>query len=98
MKIAILETSHFQYALTQSEIFEGHEKLFITPQRIKDEMHKYDPKLCNGIFFTIDSITNQEQYIIDACKHEKIDLLLISPVFESYAAVLSIIKIWIVKK
>ncbi len=92
MKIAILETGHFQYALTQSEIFEGCEKIFFTLPHIKEDMHKYDPQLCNGKFFSIDNIAKQEQNIIDICKSEKIDLLLISPVFDSYASVLAIVK------
>jgi len=92
MKIAILETGHFQYALTQSEIFEGCEKIFFTPTYIRNEMLEYSPELCNGKFYMIENIAKAEKEIIGICNSENIDLLLISPVFDSYKAVLSLIK------
>lgn len=92
MKIAILETGHFQYALTQSEVFSDCEKFFITTKEVKTDMELYAPELCNGSFFEIISITENEKDIIQFIKSEFIDLLLISPVFDSYGALKRIVK------
>src|SRR3989344_8007846 len=98
MKVAIIETDHFQYGLTQSEIFEGHEKLFFVTQSIKNEMQQYHSELCNGKFYTIDTISKDADQIIDICNSQKIDLLLLSPVFDSFEGVLKISKKILSKK
>jgi len=48
MKVAIIEMDHFQYGLTQSEIFEEHERIFFVSQEIKDNMLNYKAELCDG--------------------------------------------------
>ena len=53
MKIAVIETEHFQYGLTQSELFEGEEKIFFVTQVMYDKMHEYNSALCNGEFHVI---------------------------------------------
>ena len=45
MKVAIIETEHFQYGLTQSELFEGEEKFFFVTQVMYDKMHEYNSAL-----------------------------------------------------
>ena len=92
MKIAILETGHFQYALTQSAIFSDCEKIFIAPQSVKRDMKAYAPELCVGEFIEIKSITENEQEIINVLQSSNIDLLLISPVFDSYKSLNNIVK------
>jgi hypothetical protein len=92
MKVAILETAHFQYALTQSEILSGFEKIFITTEQFKNDMLSYKPEMCDGKFYTIQSISENEQEILEICNFEHIDWFLISPVFDSYAALNRIVK------
>lgn len=92
MKIAILETGHFQYTLTQSEIFNDCKKVFITTSEIKADMHSYAPELCGGTFYEIKTIASDEQKILDIIRSNNIDLLLISPVFDSYGALNRIVK------
>jgi N-acetyl sugar amidotransferase len=90
MKVAIIEADHFQYGLTQSKIFEDQEKLFFVTPSIKKEMSEYHSELCTGTFHTIESIEKSVDTIIKICNSEKIDLLLLSPVFGSFEAVLKI--------
>lgn len=92
MKIVILETGHFQYALTQSEVFSDCKKFFITTKEVKADMESYAPELCNGSFFVITSVTENEKDIIQFIKSESIDLLLLSPIFDSYGALKRIVK------
>jgi N-acetyl sugar amidotransferase len=92
MKVAIIELDHFQYGLTQSELFEGHEKLFFVTKSIKSEMQDYNPGLCNGEFHYIESLVKNADEIIKVCNSEKIDLLLVSPVFSGFEALLKISK------
>lgn len=92
MKVAIIETVHFQYGLTQSEIFDSYEKLFFVTQEMYTKMHEYDKNLCNGEFIVIKSIDENYQQIIEKCNQEKIDLLLISPIFDSYKSILKIVQ------
>lgn len=92
MKVAIIETEHFQYALTQSEIFHDCEKIFFVLPLIKKQMQEYNSALCNGKFYIVESINKNEVEIINICKEEKIDLLLISPVFGWYKSVLNIVR------
>lgn len=92
MKVAILETVHFQYGLTQSELFEDHERYFFVTQEMHDKMHEYNKKLCVGKFIIIPSVDISCDQIIDICKTEKIDLFLISPIFGSYSSLLKIIR------
>ena len=90
MKVAIIEADHFQYGLTQAAIFEGQELLFFVTQSINDKMHQYQPDLCKGRFFIIDNLTSGCDQIINVCREEKIDLLMLSPVFKGFEAVLRI--------
>lgn len=92
MKVAIIEADHFQYGLTQSELFENDEKIFFVTQSIYEEMHEYDPAFCKGQFYIIKSIQDDYTQIIKTCNQERIELLLLSPVFGAYNAVLQIAK------
>lgn len=92
MKVAIIELDHFQYGLTQSEIFDGHEKLFFVTQSIKKEMADYNPGLCNGTFHIVESLEKDADKIIKICNDEKIDLLMVSPVFSGFESLLKIAK------
>jgi len=92
MKVAILETVHFQYGLTQSELFEEHERYFFVTQEMHDKMHEYNKCLCVGRFIIISSVDISCEYIIKFCQEEKIDLFLISPIFDSYSSILKIIR------
>ena len=92
MKVAILETVHFQYGLTQSELFENHERYFIVTQEMHDKMHEYNKSLCVGKFIIIPSVDSSCKDIITFCQKEKIDLFLISPIFDSYESILKIIR------
>ena len=92
MKIAILETAHFQYAQTQSEIFSDCQKIFITTEAIKNNMEDYALELRGEKYYIIKSIADNEKEILNIINNEKIDLLLISPVFNSYSALKRIVK------
>lgn len=92
MKVAIIELDHFQYGLTQSELFEGHEKLFFVTKSIKNEMQDYNPGLCNGEFHFVEGLVENADEIIRICNSKKIDLLLVSPVFSGFEALLKISK------
>lgn len=92
MKIAILETGHFQYAITQTEVFSESEKVYITTEEIKTQILDYSPDFENADFVIIKSIADGQDEIINIIKEKKIDLLLISPVFDSYAALNKIVK------
>lgn len=90
MKVAIIETDHFQYGLTQSAIFDGHELIFFVTPSIKNEMQQYQTELCKGKFFEIESLSKGADEIISICNAEKIDVLMLSPVFHGFEAVLKI--------
>jgi N-acetyl sugar amidotransferase len=92
MKVAIIEADHFQYGLTQSQIFEESEKIFFVTQAIKDNMYQYYPELCKGEFYIIESISIDAKKIIEICNNKKIDLFLLSPVFSDFESVLEISK------
>lgn len=98
MKIAIIEVDHFQYGLTISELFEGHEKLFFTTPKIEQEMRAYNTNLCDGPFHHFETIEKGEANIIRICKKEKIDVLFINPVFDSFSSVLNIVESLLCKK
>lgn len=92
MKIAILETAHFQYALTQAEIFREADICIITTEEAKREMLDYSPDTSRFEFFIIEKISKNETDIVNFIQDQKIDLFLISPVFDSYAALKRIVK------
>lgn len=92
MKVAIVETDHFQYGLTQSCIFEGHDLHFFVTQSISNDMHRYQPELCKGRFTIIENIEKGADSIIAECNGKNFDLFLLSPVFNSFEAVLRIAK------
>ena len=92
MKIAILETGHFQYSLTQAEIFSECEKTIITTNEIKKDIIDYSAEFSDYDYVIIESIAKNEIDIINIIKKRQIDLFLISPVFDSYAALKRIVK------
>lgn len=92
MKVAIIETDHFQYGLTQSVVFEGNEIYFFVTESIKKEMHQYQPELCKGTFHVIDSLEKGADEIISICNEKNMDVLMLSPVFDGFEAVLKISK------
>lgn len=92
MKIIILETSHFQYALTQTEIFSDCEITYFTTAKIKKQMIDYSPDLKNGDFSLINRIDIDKDRIIKKVNEGEFDFLLISPVFDSYSALNKIVK------
>ena len=90
MKVAIIETEHFQYGLTQSELFEGEEKFFFVTKVMYDKMHEYNPALCNGKFHVISGLDEEYDKVIDVCKEENIEVLLLSPIFKGFKGALKI--------
>lgn len=92
MKIAILETVHFQYGLAQSEVFGAAEKTFFITEELHRRMHDYDPALCDGEFIIIDDLASAARQIIDKCNGEGIDILLISPIFKEFESLYRIVK------
>lgn len=91
MKIAILETGHFQYTLTQSEIFSECEQVIITTKLMYDDMLEYHPEMSRHTYEFIDTIAKDEEKIISIIKRNDIDLFLISPVFDSYGSLKRIV-------
>lgn len=92
MKIAILETGHFQYAITQTEVFAESEIVYITTSTTQKQITDYSPDFENAKFEIITSIADDQKRIINIIEQNNIDLLLISPVFDSYAALNKIVK------
>jgi N-acetyl sugar amidotransferase len=92
MRIAIVETDHFQYGLTISEIFENEEIVLFVTQDIYDKMHEYNASLCKGKFIIIKNINNDSDTIINYCNNEKIEILSLGPVFDNFEGVLKISK------
>lgn len=84
MKVAIIETLHFQYGLTIAELFEDEEKVFFVTQDIRDKMHAYAPDLCNGRFEIIQSVGEAYERIIAICESESMDLLFMNPIFQDF--------------
>ena len=56
MKIAILETGHFQYALTQTEVFSECDITYFTTEEIRTQMIDYSPELLNKNYEIIKKI------------------------------------------
>ncbi len=92
MKVAILETGHFQYAITLTAIFSDCELLVITTNEIRKQIYEYFAETEKWSYEIIDSITEDGQRIIAILQEEKVDILLISPVFDSYSALRTIVK------
>jgi hypothetical protein len=92
MKIAILETGHFQYTLTQSAIFSDCEQVIITTENMYKDMLEYHPGMEKFQYDFITSIEKDEQKIVSILENNQIDILMISPVFDSYAALRRIVK------
>lgn len=92
MKIAILETGHFQYTLTQSEIFSDCEQLIITTRQMYNDMLEYHPEMMKHSYEIIEKIDQDENRILSVIKDNKTDILFISPVFDSYGALKRIVK------
>ena len=91
MKVVIIETVHFQYGLTQSEIFEDAERIFFVTQDMHDRMHAYAPGLCKGRFIVIRSVDEAREEIIRTCNEEQVDLLLVSPIYKDFHALYEIV-------
>lgn len=91
MKVVIVETVHFQYGLTQSEIFEDAEKIFFVTQDTHDRMHAYAPGLCKGRFIIIPGVAAACEEIINTCNQERADLLLVSPIFTDFQALYEVV-------
>lgn len=92
MKIAILETGHFQYTLTQSEIFSDCEQIIITTRSMHKDMLEYHPEMSEHRYEFIDTIAQDEDRIVSIVRENRVDLLLISPVFDSYGALKRIVR------
>lgn len=92
MKIAILETAHFQYALTQAGVFSEAKIFVITTEVFKNDMLDYSTEASQFEFFLIESISKNEKEIAGFVESHEIDLFLISPVFESYSALKRLVK------
>lgn len=87
MKVAIIETIHFQYGLTIAELFEHHDKIFFVTQDVNDQMHAYAPDLCKGQFIIIESVGEAYKRIIEVCNQEPVDLLFLNPIFKDFQAI-----------
>ncbi len=92
MKIAILETGHFQYALTQTEVFSECDITYFSTSEVKTQMINYSPEFKNKNYVIIESIGKNHQEIISTVNEGNFDLLLISPVFDSYSELKKIVK------
>ena len=91
MNIAILEASHFQYTITQAEIFSDYNILIITTESIKKSIIEYAPEMLEYQYKIIKSIAENENEILNLLNESHIDLFLISPVFDSYNALRRIV-------
>lgn len=98
MKVLILETAHFQYALTQAEIFSDCDITIVTTTKMKNDMLEYAPIISSVNFHVIENIENNMNDILNLITDLKIDLFLISPVFDSYSSLKKIVKIVNCKK
>lgn len=92
MKIAIIETAHFQYALTETEIFSDCNITYILTADMKSRMIDYSPETESGNFIVIESVENNEKEIVDFVNHNSIDMLFVNPIFDSYGALHRIVK------
>lgn len=92
MRIAILETGHFQYTLTQSEIFSDCEQIIITTKEMHRDMLEYHPEMSKFRYEIIETIEKDENRIISIIRDNAVDMLLISPLFDSYGAMKRIVK------
>lgn len=86
MKVAIFDYDHFQYALTISELFEGHEKIFIVSQSIHDDMLKYAPHLSKGEFIINEEKELKDNYvkIANVLNEQEVDLFSVNPIFDHF--------------
>jgi hypothetical protein len=92
MRISILETAHFQYALTLTEIFKGEEISIITEASFRNDMLEYDSKIDQCNFHIIESIATNKKSIIDFLHKNSTDIFIISPIFTDYGAMHEIVK------
>ena len=70
MKIAILETSHFQYTVTQAAIFHESDLTFFTTQDIKNQITEFSPDFANANFEVIQSLAADESAIIQKINND----------------------------
>lgn len=92
MKIAIIETAHFQYAITISELFPEAEKLIFTTEDYQNRIKNYCDHISNFSYCTISSVANNYKEIIERIINENIDLLFINPIFNSYNELNKLVK------
>ncbi|MDR2836308.1 MAG: hypothetical protein LBV69_09010 [Bacteroidales bacterium] len=92
MKIAIIETGHFQYTLTLSEIFSEYKQIIITTKQFQEDIFLYDPAMKMHKYVVIESIDKNKNEILAVIQKEQIDILHISPIFDSYKAMKEIVK------
>ncbi|MCO6481524.1 MAG: hypothetical protein J5I62_01895 [Flavobacteriales bacterium] len=92
MKVAILETVHFQYGLTQAEVFQDAEKVFFVTEELHRRMHDYDASLCEGEFIIIRDLAQDAQAIINKCNGSNVNLLLINPIFKEFEDLYRIVR------
>lgn len=93
MTIAILETAHFQYAITQSELFPESKKIIFATIDDQAKINQYCDHIQNYEFVTIESIAKNYRQIAAFITDNRIDLLLISPVFEHYVQLNKLLKL-----
>lgn len=86
MVIAIIDFIHFQYALTISEIFEGHSKIFIVSESVRQSMMQYSPELAEGEFIIMEEIdfSKNVSAISKILNEKKVDILSVNPIFEFF--------------
>lgn len=91
MKVAIIETVHYQYGLTLSAIFKEADKVFFVTRDIHDGMHAYDASSCVGEFIIIPDVEEAADLITRTCRQHGVDLLLISPIFKDFTGLYKVV-------
>lgn len=92
MKIAIIEVNHFQYPITQAEIFSDCKIDIYATEHIKNEILDYAPFMNKCEFIIIDSIEKGKDFLIEEIKNKNYDLVFINPIFEAFKEVAQISK------
>lgn len=92
MKIAIIEVNHFQYPITQADIFSDCKIDIFCTEQIKNEILDYAPLMKRCSFITIDSIEKDKNSLIKKINTSGYDLMFINPIFDSFKEVAKIAK------
>jgi len=90
--VVILETSHFQYVITQMEIFSDCYLFIITTPTLEKEILEFAPEAYKHRYISINSIKENKKKIIKFIKSFPFDLFLINPVFDDYGALNKIVR------